>query len=31
LLFGGTEPSSQVHAAVEDGDVQFIGLDDLYA
>ncbi|HEY1703416.1 MAG TPA: ATP-binding protein [Trebonia sp.] len=30
LLFGGTEPAAQIRAAAEDGNVQFIGLSDLY-
>jgi hypothetical protein len=31
LLFGSTEPSPQLRTAAADGDVQLIGLNDLYA
>jgi hypothetical protein len=31
LLFGSTEPSPLLRAPVADGDVQLIGLNDLYA
>jgi hypothetical protein len=31
FLFGGADPSSQVRTAAADGDVQLIGLKDLYA
>jgi uncharacterized protein len=31
LLFGGSEPSPQLRAAAANGDVQFVGLRDLYA
>ena len=31
LLFGGTEPSAQLRTPAADSDVEFIGLNDLYA
>ena len=31
FLFGSADPSSQIRTAAADGDVQFIGLGDLYA
>ena len=31
LLFGGTEPSPQLRTSAADGDVQIIGLNDLYS
>ncbi|MBO0877325.1 MAG: ATP-binding protein [Pseudonocardia sp.] len=30
FLFGGAEPAPQIRTAAQDGDVRFVGLDDLY-